>query len=109
MAHPECPPAVVEKVDFAGSTGEMIKNVTSPDVQDRQVAFFTECAMVEILAAQHKNVLQVCSIQKRCPHMAQSNLETVLEALEKMQYEITVPEALRKKAELPIRRMIAIK
>ena len=109
MAHPECPPAVVEKVDFAGSTGEMINNVTSPDVQDKQVAFFTECAMVEILAAQHKNVLQVCSIQKRCPHMAQNNLETVIDALEKMQYEITVPEDLRKKAELPIRRMIAIK
>ena len=109
MAHPECPPEVVKKVDFAGSTGEMIKNVTSPDGQDKQVAFFTECAMVEILAAQHKNVLQICSIQKRCPHMAQNNLETVIEALEKMQYEITVPEDLRKKAELPIRRMIAIK
>jgi len=109
MAHPECPPEVVQKVDFSGSTGEMIKNITAPDVQDRQVAFFTECAMVEMLAAKHKNVLQVCSIQKRCPHMAQNNLETVIEALEKMQYEITVPEDLRKKAELPIRRMIAIK
>ena len=109
MAHPECPPEVVKKVDFAGSTGEMIKKVTSPDIQDKQVAFFTECAMVEILAAQHTNVLQVCSIQKRCPHMAQNNLETVIEALEKMQFEITVPEDLRKSAELPIRRMIAIK
>lgn len=109
MAHPECPPEVINEVDFAGSTGEMIKNVTSADIQDKQVAFFTECAMVEMLAAQHKNVLQVCSIQKRCPHMAQNNLETVIESLEKVQYEITVPEELRVKAELPIRRMIAIK
>jgi quinolinate synthase len=109
MAHPECPPEVVKKVDFAGSTGEMIKNVSQPDIQDRQVAFFTECAMVEMLAAKHKNVLQVCSIQKRCPHMAQNNLETVIAALEEMQFEITVPESLRQKAEVPIRRMIAIK
>jgi len=109
MAHPECPPEVVEKVDFSGSTGEMIKNITEPDIQDRQVAFFTECAMVEMLAAKHKNVLQVCSIQKRCPHMATNNLENVISALENMQYEITVPEELRAKAELPIRRMIAIK
>jgi quinolinate synthase len=65
--------------------------------------------MVEMLAAKHKNVLQVCSIQKRCPHMAQNNLETAISALENMQYEVTVPEDLRKKAELPIRRMIAIK
>lgn len=109
MAHPECPPEVINKVDFAGSTGEMIKKVSEPDIQDKQVAFFTECAMVEMLAAQHKNVLQVCSIQKRCPHMAQNNLETVIESLEKMQCEITVPENLRAKAEIPIRRMIAIK
>ncbi|KKT94562.1 MAG: Quinolinate synthetase complex, A subunit [Candidatus Collierbacteria bacterium GW2011_GWA1_45_15] len=109
MAHPECPPEVVEKVDFSGSTGEMIKNITEPDVQDKQVAFFTECAMVEMLAAKHKNVLQVCSIQKRCPHMATNNLETVIAALENMAFEITVPEELRAKAELPIRRMIAIK
>lgn len=108
MAHPECPPEVVKKVDFAGSTGEMIKNVTQPEVQKKQVAFFTECAMVEMLASQHKNVLQVCSIQRRCPHMAQNSLETVIEALEKDQFEITVPEEIRKKAELPIRRMIAI-
>ncbi len=109
MAHPECPPEVVEKVDFSGSTGEMIKNITEPDVQDKQVAFFTECAMVEMLAAKHKNVLQVCSIQKRCPHMATNNLETVIVALENMAFEITVPEELRAKAELPIRRMITIK
>ena len=108
MAHPECPPSVVEKVDFAGSTGAMIKKISNPDIQDRPVAFFTECAMVEMLAAQHKNVVQACSIQKRCPHMAQNNLETVIAALENMQYEITVPEDIRQKAELPIRRMIAI-
>ncbi len=109
MAHPECPPEVVKKVDFAGSTGEMIKKIESQDVQDKQVAFFTECAMVEMLAAKHKNVLQVCSIQKRCPHMAQNNLETVISALENMEHEIIVPEDMRVKAEVPIRRMIAIK
>ncbi len=109
MAHPECPPEVVEKVDFAGSTGKIIKNIERVDVQDKQVAFFTECAMVEMLAAKHKNVLQICSIQKRCPHMAQNNLETVIAALENQQFEITVPEELRLKAEIPIRRMISIK
>lgn len=109
MAHPECPPEVVNKVDYAGSTGQMIKKIKEPDIQDKQVAFFTECAMVELLAAKHQNVLQVCSIQKRCPHMAQNNLDTVIDALENEQYEITVPEDLRQKAETPIRRMINIK
>ena len=108
MAHPECPPEVVKRVDFAGSTGEMIKNISQPEVQKRPVAFFTECAMVEMLASQHKNVLQVCSIMKRCPHMAQNNLETALAALANGQYKITVPEDVRVSAEVPIRRMIGI-
>ncbi len=109
MAHPECPPEVVEKVDFAGSTGAMIEQINQHNVQERPVALLTECAMVEMLASQHKNVLQVCSIMKRCPHMAQNNLEMAIEALEREQYEITVPEEIRARAELPIRRMIAIK
>ncbi len=108
MAHPECPPEVVQKVDFSGSTSAMIQQVRKPEVQKRQTAFFTECAMVEMLAVQHKNVLQVCSIQKRCPHMATNNLETAIAALEDMQYSVNVPETIRKKAEVPIRRMIAI-
>ena len=41
--------------------------------------------------------------------MAQNNLDTVISALENDEFEITVPEEIRVKAELPIRRMIAIK
>lgn len=108
MAHPECPPEVVETVDFSGSTSTMIQQIGKKDVQKKEVALFTECAMVEMLASHHKNILQVCSIQKRCPHMAQNNLETAIAALESMQYEITVPDDIRVKAEIPIRRMLAI-
>ena len=41
--------------------------------------------------------------------MAQNNLETVIKALEEEQYEIEVLEETRLRAEIPIRRMIAIK
>jgi len=108
MAHPECSPDVIKKVDYSGSTSAMIKEVQRPEVQKRQIAFFTECAMVEMLAAQHKNVLQVCSIQKRCPYMATNNLESAINALEHMEYAISIPEEIRKRAEIPIRRMISI-
>jgi len=108
MAHPECPPEVVDRVDFSGSTSAMIKEVQKPAIQKRPVAFFTECAMVEMLASQHKNVIQACSIQKRCPHMATNNLETAIKALETMQHPVAVSDTIRKKAEIPIRRMIAI-
>lgn len=109
LAHPECPPDVIKEVDFAGSTGEMIRKAQEPSIQHRPLAIFTECAMVEMLASSHKNIIQACAIQKRCPHMAQNSLESTIEALEKMQYQITVPEDIRAKAEVPIRRMISIK
>lgn len=109
LAHPECPPEVIDRVDFAGSTGEMIKKVSEPELKEKQVAFLTECAMAEMLASTHSNVLQVCSIQKRCPHMALNDLDSAIAALENMEHEIIIPEALRLKAEIPIRRMIAIK
>ncbi len=108
MAHPECPPEVVEKADFAGSTSAMIQQITKPEVQAKEVVLFTECAMVDALASQHKNVLQACSIQKRCPYMATNSLETVIAALEQMQYEVTVSEDIRIKADVPIRRMLDI-
>lgn len=108
MAHPECSPEVVTRVDYSGSTSAMIKEVQKPEVQKRPVAFFTECAMVEMLASQHKNVIQACSIQKRCPYMATNNLETAIQAIETMHDPITVSDEIRRKAEIPIRRMIAI-
>lgn len=108
MAHPECSPEVVNGVDFSGSTSAMIQEVSRPYVQKRPVALFTECAMVETLASRHTNILRVCSIQKRCPYMATNTLETAIAALENMRYRVTIPENIRRKAEIPIRRMMAI-
>lgn len=44
-----------------------------------------------------------------CGQMKKVTLEKVLEALEKEQYEVKVPEELRLKALVPIQRMLAIK
>ena len=43
IAHPECPPDVIEASDFAGSTSGMIKYVK--DNQPKKVMMVTECSM----------------------------------------------------------------
>jgi quinolinate synthase len=42
-----------------------------------------------------------------CPNMKLTSLEDVLRSLETLTPEITVPEDTRRRAELPIRRMLA--
>ena len=48
----------------------------------------------------------MCSHQ--CPHMALITLEDTLEALQKLQYQIELPEAILRDARVPIDNMLAI-
>jgi len=106
LAHPECPPAVVAAADFSGSTSAMIRYVRETPAP--QYLLLTECAMADNIIAGNpeKEVLRMCS--HRCPHMAQITLEDTLAALEKMQYEVAVPEDIRVRAKASIDRMLAI-
>jgi quinolinate synthase len=54
-----------------------------------------------------KEMVRLCSI--RCPHMNEITLEDTLNALRNNQYQIEVPEDIRKKALKSIERMLAIK
>lgn len=106
LAHPECPPEVVEAADFSGSTSAMIKYVNAVDAP--RYLLLTECAMADniIAANPDKEMLRLCS--HRCPHMAQITLEDTLAALQKEQYEVTVPDDIRRRAKASIDRMLAI-
>lgn len=106
LAHPECSPEVVVASDFSGSTSAMIKYVR--EVRAPRYLLLTECAMGDNIIAESKgkDILRLCSI--RCPHMAQITLEQTLAALEKDQFEVTVPADVIAKAKRAIDRMLAI-
>lgn len=106
LAHPECSPEVVAASDFSGSTTAMIRYVEQ--TKARRYLLLTECAMGDNIAAANpdKEMLRLCTV--RCPHMNQITLEDTLEALQKNQYVIEVPEEIRKKAALAVERMIKI-
>lgn len=106
VAHPECSPEVVSASDFTGSTTSMIRYVEETDA--RRYLLLTECSMGDniIGANPDKEMLRLCSV--RCPHMGQITMEDTLAALEKMQFEISVPEETLARAARSVQRMVEI-
>ncbi len=106
VAHPECSPEVVAASDFSGSTSGIIKYVKEHLAPHYLI--LTECAMGDNIIAENpdRDVLRLCSV--RCPHMNQITMEDTLEALQKNQYEVDVPEDIRDRARLSIERMLEI-
>ena len=106
LAHPECPPEVVEKADYSGSTTAMVDFVKSSP--GKQYLVLTECSMADNIQAEAKDkeMLRMCSI--RCPHMNEITMEDTVAALEKTQYKIEVDEEIRVKALRSVERMLEI-
>ena len=103
LAHPECPPEVVEAADYSGSTAGMINFVT--DQKPAEVALITECSMGDNIASQNPDTkfIRSCSL---CPHMQRINLMNICESLKTMSYEVTIDPKLADKARLAVQRML---
>ena len=106
LAHPECPPDVVDAADFSGSTSAMIRYVK--EREQKQYLLLTECSMADnIIASNPKSeLLRLCS--HRCPHMAQITLEDTKRCLELGQFEINVDKDLAIKAKASIDAMLQL-
>ena len=106
LAHPECSPEVVAASDYSGSTTAMIRYVEKTNAP--RYLLLTECSMGDNIAAANpdKEMLRLCSV--RCPHMNQITLEDTLESLQKEQFEIFIPEDIRKRALRSVERMLEI-
>ncbi len=106
LAHPECSPEVVAASDYSASTTAMIRYVEKTNAP--HYLLLTECSMGDNVAAANpdKEMLRLCSI--RCPHMNQITLEDTLESLRKEQFEIIIPEDIRRRAYTAVERMLHI-
>jgi quinolinate synthase len=105
IAHPECPPDVINASDFAGSTGGMIKYVK--DNQPKKVMMVTECSMSDNIQVENPNVewIRPCNL---CPHMKKITLPKILDCLENETGEIIMDKETIEKARIPVERMAAI-
>jgi len=105
IAHPECPPDVINASDFAGSTSGMIKYVK--DNQPEKVMMVTECSMSDNVQIDNPNVqfIRPCNL---CPHMKRITLPKVLDCLENETNEIVMSKEIIEKARKSVERMAEI-
>ena len=105
IAHPECPPDVINASDFAGSTSGMIKYVK--DNQPKKVMMVTECSMSDNVQIDNPNVqfIRPCNL---CPHMKRITLPKILDCLENGTNEIFMSKETIEKARKSVERMAEI-
>jgi len=106
IAHPECPPDVIDEADFTGSTAKMINWVKSEHPQ--KVLMVTECSMADNVASEAPEVdfVRPCNL---CPHMKRIQLPKILDSLLLMQEEIVLDPLVAAKARRSVERMVNLK
>ncbi len=105
LAHPECPPDVLEEADYVGSTSGMAQYVK--ERQPANVAMITECSMSDNVAAENPDVnfIRPCNL---CPHMKRITLPKILRSLERMEHAVEVELEIAKRARRAVERMLEV-
>ena len=105
LAHPECPPEVVDEADYAGSTAQMIGFVA--ERRPKRVALITECSMSDNVAQEYPDVefVRPCNM---CPHMKRNTMASIRRALETMTNEVTIDADVADRARAAVERMLAV-
>ena len=106
IAHPECPPDVLDEADYVGSTAGMISWVKSE--RPRSVVMVTECSMSDNVAVEVPDVefVRPCNL---CPHMKRITLDKILTSLQTMTTEVDVPPLVAERARRSVDRMLAVR
>jgi quinolinate synthase len=105
IAHPECPPDVLEAADFVGSTAGMIDFVGKQSAN--KVLLVTECSMSDNVSVEHPDVefIRPCNL---CPHMKKITLPNILDSLRTLQPRVEIDPTIIKRAHGSVERMLAI-
>jgi quinolinate synthase len=103
LTHPECPPDVMARADFAGSTGAMAAYVK--DKAPSKAILITECSMSDNVSVENPDTVFVkpCNL---CPHMKRITLTGIYEALRDMKHEVEVDPVIAQKARASLQAML---
>jgi quinolinate synthase len=106
IAHPECPPDVLEAADYTGSTKGMIDWVRKN--KPKRVVMVTECSMADNVKAELPDVefVKPCNL---CPHMKRITLPKILDSLVYMKEEVVIDPMIAAKARRSVERMVQLK
>ena len=105
LAHPECPPDVLDEADYVGSAAGMIHYVG--EERPARVVLITECSMSDNVAVEYPDLefVKPCNL---CPHMKRITLPKILSSLEKMRYEVEIDSEIAGAARQAVERMLRV-
>jgi quinolinate synthase len=112
VAHPECPPAILEMADFIGSTSAIIDWCVRSATHEFIV--MTESGVqysLNKLAPEkkfHFVANENCNCSE-CPYMRMNTLEKLRDALLYLEPRVDLSDDLMRRARVPIERMLAVK
>jgi len=107
LAHPECPPEVLDLADEVKSTSGMI--AYARDSESRAFIVGTEVGILHPLSKANPGKLFFPADPKMaCRDMKKIGLREILSALESLAPEVKVPEEIRVRAKRAVDRMLAI-
>jgi quinolinate synthase len=106
IAHPECPPDVIEEADYTGSTAGMIDWVRHN--KPRRVIMVTECSMADNVSVELPDVefVRPCNL---CPHMKRITLPKILDSLVYLKEEVVIDPTIAERARRSVERMVNLK
>ncbi|MBU4220877.1 MAG: quinolinate synthase NadA [Euryarchaeota archaeon] len=105
LVHPECRPDVVDLADKVLSTAGMLKFATQSDA--REFIIGTELGLLHRLRKENpQKKFYPATAYAVCPNMKMNTLGSIIQALEKNEHVIKVPENIRKKAKQALDRML---
>lgn len=108
LAHSECPPDVLDRVDFVGGTSDMIRYIKeNPDKKKFMIA--SECGLSDRLSVDFpdRSFLGTCVL---CPYMKMNQLDNILQALKdpKPNQVIEIEEEIRIRAKKSLDKMFEL-
>ena len=107
LAHPECRPEVLNLANRVFSTSGIVKEVGNS--VSREFIIGTEKEIVQNLKRKYPDKKFYPASEKTyCYNMKKITLESILNSLQNMEYEINVPEHVRIKARNALDKMLAI-
>ena len=107
LAHPECPPEVLDLADEVKSTSGMI--AYARDSETRDFIIGTEAGILHPLSKANPDKRFIPADPGMiCSDMKKIGLREILTALQTMQPEVKVPKEIREKAKGAVDRMLAI-
>ncbi len=107
LAHPECPPEILDLADEVKSTSGMIAYATSSS--KREFIIGTETGILHPMSKSNPDKRFIPADPSMvCPDMKKTGLMEILKSLEDLKPDVKVPEEIRIKAKDAVDRMLSI-